>query len=62
MFWRFKLSFDEDILAFSSLANVLATFSKIWVNFFPNLLVTLLTDDKSFTASMQAVVTKAYLR
>jgi hypothetical protein len=30
------LSFDEDILAFFVLAIVLATFSKLWVNFFPN--------------------------
>ncbi len=41
LFWTFKLSFDEDILAFFGLFTVLATFSKIWVNFFPNLLVTL---------------------
>jgi hypothetical protein len=34
MFWTFILSFDQDILAFLSLATVLATFSKIWAKFF----------------------------
>ena len=34
MFWTFTLSFDEDILAFFSLAIVLATFSAIWPNLF----------------------------
>ncbi len=38
MFWTFYLSFDEDILAFSHLATVWATFSKIWV-IISNLLV-----------------------
>jgi hypothetical protein len=28
------LSFEEDILAFLGLTTVLATFSKIWANFF----------------------------
>ncbi len=32
----FMLSFEEEILAFLGLATVLATFSKIWANFFPN--------------------------
>ncbi len=41
MFWTFKLSLDEDILAFLDLAIVWATFSKIWVNCLSNLLVTL---------------------
>jgi hypothetical protein len=31
--WIFRLSFDEDILAFFGLATVLATFSKIWAIF-----------------------------
>jgi hypothetical protein len=35
-FWTFTLSFEEDILALLGLATVLATFSKIWANFFPN--------------------------
>jgi hypothetical protein len=43
MFWTVKFSFDEDDMAF--LAPVLATFSNIWANVFPNLLVTLLTLD-----------------
>jgi hypothetical protein len=30
----FKLTFHEDILFFFDLATVLATFFKIWVNFF----------------------------
>jgi hypothetical protein len=29
MFWTFKLSFDVDVLDFSGLATVLATFHKI---------------------------------
>ncbi len=41
LFWTFKLSFDEDILVSFGLATVLATFSKLWADFFPNLLVTL---------------------
>jgi hypothetical protein len=41
MFLTFKLSFDEDILAFFGLATVLAPLSKIWANYFPNHLVTL---------------------
>jgi hypothetical protein len=45
MFWTYKLSFDEDIFGlFFGLVTVLATFSKIW-QFFPNLLVTLVTRD-----------------
>ncbi len=35
------MRFDEDILAFFGLPTVLATLSKIWAIFFPNLLVTL---------------------
>jgi hypothetical protein len=33
-FWTHKLSFDEYIWAFFGLATVLATFLKIWLNFF----------------------------
>jgi hypothetical protein len=44
MFWTYKLSFDEYIWAFFGLATVLATFFKIG-QFFPNLLVTLVTRD-----------------
>jgi hypothetical protein len=36
MFWIFKLSFEEDILAFFGLATVLATFSSNWVIFLSN--------------------------
>jgi hypothetical protein len=39
------LSFDEDILAFFVLAIVLAIFFKLWANFFPKLLVTLILLD-----------------
>ncbi len=34
MFWAFKLSFYVDILTYFRLLIVLATFSKMWVNFF----------------------------
>jgi hypothetical protein len=40
LFWTFKFSFDENILAFFGLATVWATFFKICA-FPPNLLVTL---------------------
>jgi len=43
MFWTFKLSFHVYIFG---LATVLATFSKIGVNFFPNFLVTLTRTKK----------------
>jgi hypothetical protein len=42
MFAIFKLSFDEDILAFLGLATVLVTFSKFG-HFFPKLLATVVT-------------------
>jgi hypothetical protein len=41
MFGTFKLSLNENIVTFFGLVTVLATFSKIWANFFLNLLVTL---------------------
>jgi hypothetical protein len=41
MFGTLKLSLNENIAAFFGWVTVLASFSKIWVNFFPNLLVTL---------------------
>jgi hypothetical protein len=41
MFGALQLSLNENIALFFGLATVLATFSKIWANYFPNLLVTL---------------------
>ncbi len=35
MFWTFKLSFDEEILAFLDLAIAWATFPQIWATFCP---------------------------
>jgi hypothetical protein len=42
MFWIFKLSLDEDILAFFGLVTILATFFPNLGFFFTNHLVTLL--------------------
>ncbi len=45
MFWTYKLSFDEDVLAFFGLATVLATFFKIWAIFSQSNKVDLATSD-----------------
>jgi hypothetical protein len=45
MFWTFKLSFGYIMLSFFALATVWANFYKIWVNFFPILLVTLVDTN-----------------
>jgi len=41
MFLTFKLSFDVQNMAFFGMVTFLDTFSPNWVNFIPNLLVTL---------------------
>ncbi len=53
MFGTLKLSLNENIVAFFGWVTVLATFSKIWANFFPNLLVTLATAVGRKSANLQ---------
>jgi hypothetical protein len=47
MLWTFKLRFDVNILDFFWLSNFLGFVFKSWVNFWPNVLVTLLPGSNT---------------